>query len=234
MENSLNEWLLKASEEHGHLSSDIERIVAVGSYLFQDDSDTESYSQLSVSEICAELSSVTGYVIDESKSIEILIEALLIYAISDQSPDRGHFLTQIMEFSGSVQSDLMNAIQGNLARHNLQEILFAQEEDKSMEECSDEKCLEMQPAQVLACSDCEKKARELERLHGELDSLVRAHTEQEKKMRSELAQITNSLVNADLEKVDLEEKVSESKTIIADLKKDIVEMQKEQQRLEIR
>ena len=53
-------------------------------------------------------------------------------------------------------------------------------------------------------------------------------------MRSELAQITNSLVNADLEKVDLEEKVSESKTIIADLKKNIVEMQKEQQRLEIR
>lgn len=240
MESSLHEWLVKSAEEFGEYNTDDEKLVAIGTFLFQNDVDENNETIMSLQEICSRLSRSLGVVLEPTTSYEILTEALLIYAVSPSSHEKGLFVQIIMELEPDVQASLKEAIIGNLHRHDLDDLVEAITEaelitgddvnqtlvieDRKSIVASDEPTLS-----GVSCPDCKVREKELESINTELENALQL----EVKLRAEIANTANKLVDYELMINDREEQVSECKNIIVTLKKKIEDLEKEAKRSDI-
>ena len=121
MDSSLFLWLEKAceliyGEENAYEVQTLSlegRIITVGSDVLGLPPRTE------LIDVVEKITSAIGMDLNVSMEQIILIEALLIVALSETCTDRVSYVNAIMEMDQSVQQELMIAIQGNLSRHGL-------------------------------------------------------------------------------------------------------------------
>ena len=249
MDGSLREWLVKSAEELGEYSSDEDRLVAVGTFLFETVSEEKTEktdeelaleannsnvkASMSLDEICSKLSTHFPVVLTKETCIETLAEALLIYAVSPQSPDRGLFVQIIMEFQSEVQSDLMEAIKGNMQRHELEELVECQENEMDFVEALSVDQRSLVKTTDFICIECTTKEKNFETVRGELASAIISYNELELKLRAEIAQHGNKLIDSELMIIDKEEQIVECKLIIEKLNTKIKDLEREAKRSDI-
>ena len=151
-----------------------------------------------------------------------------------------------MELDADVQSHLMETIKANLADHDLEPIDECPCDniscDESVVENKDNgEVLSVENGsnstttavigetemykEVLNCLKCKENEKELERVTNELSSVIEAHNELEMKLRAELAQQNNKLVDSELLLVDKDEQIGEHKSLCSELKNRIEELE---------
>ena len=254
IESSLHVWLHKCGEfiDETDCAEDMECFLVVGSAVFQNENEVVPL-KLTLKEVCDNLSSSTGYKLDKNVSFDVLTEALLICAVSAACSKRGLFVQIIMELDAGVQSHLMEAIKTNLADHDLERIQGEIDDDIHEEEKEEEggeyrvnpAGKDMEAAVnishssnsntsfiasenegiVMNCSECKEKDKRIERLDNDLESAIAAHNELEVKLRAELSQLSNKLVDCDQLLMDKDEHVNESATLCNELKHKIEDLE---------
>jgi len=139
MDSSLFLWLEKAceliyGEENAYEVQTLSlegRIITVGSDVLGLPPRTE------LIDVVEKITSAIGMDLNVSMEQIILIEALLIVALSETCTDRVSYVNAIMEMDQSVQQELMIAIQGNLSRHGL----YCADEDATVDCTSTIMCM---------------------------------------------------------------------------------------------
>ena len=225
---SVLEWLSYSSKEFGTFETINDQISAVGTYLFSDDRD--SNRNLKINEITDELSKSVGYILNEKTSLDIIAEALLIYSVSDQSPEKGFFLRLILSLPQLIQIDLMEAIKDGLFRHNL-DCIPEDDDEISQDDISGEICdtpsniIENEPIKPsdTKCLLCLEKDKSIQKSENELQEAIKYYSDIEQRLRAEMAQQSNKLVDTELLLLDKDEQISTYKTTISDYKKKIEE-----------
>ena len=115
MEHSLRVWMDEAFRRFSDINDldltlDSEKISSIAKYVF---SAAENFTE---DQLLENISKFTDFHIICLPSDILIIEALLICAVSPKCPHRAEFVQQIMEMDQSIQVFLMEAIKNNFQK----------------------------------------------------------------------------------------------------------------------
>ena len=220
MNESLRKWLGVATEEYGSFESDEERVQTLSSKMF------ELPANSSLDDICTEISSFLGLIITANTDLSIIIEALIVFAVSDQSPNRGEVVKQILNLSESAQADLMIVIKDKLERHAIEKLDDDDDNDYDAYEASSTENLDSvdlttkisaQATQSRGiCLSCVENEKMIDKHIADIEALKQEFSLSDSKLRSDLTMERNKLFNLDIKLVDVEDQLSMCKKILSD------------------
>ena len=213
------------------------RLIALGMELFQ----LPPRSELSA--VCVALSSDLGLEVADGLKLRVIVECILLHAVSERCRDQQQFVGTIMELEGKVQKDLMGVIQNNLEGYHLKKLTpstskrervteegeegegMVMVEDAALSSSSSSSSLRLEMAETcMACVESTERLATLEEEYKSAVATVRELGAKEARLRSDFAAHTNKLVETELTVCEKEETIRDKQAEMSALQTQLAEL----------
>lgn len=125
-------------------------------------------------------------------SVNILLEGLLIFAVSEECFEREKAVEIIMKMDNDIQFTLMTIIQGQMAIYASDEIV------ESVEEIIENNNLMVKHMEESLCMECDKKQIQVSTLISQQETMRQEFIVLENKLKNEIASESHKLIDAEL------------------------------------